>query len=74
MQEAVRSGNLKSVELLLSSGADVNARTILKSGEVGGSILYWALEYYDDDHDIVKLLKTSDAKNIRPGAPKHDEL
>lgn len=74
MQEAVRSGNLKNVEVLISSGADVNARSILKNGGVGGSILHWALQYYDDEHDIVKLLKSWGAKKVRPGAPKHDEL
>jgi hypothetical protein len=58
----------------MSRGADVNARTILKSGSVGGSILYWALEFYDDGHDIVKLLKTWGAKKVRPGAAKHEEL
>jgi hypothetical protein len=74
MQEAVRTGNLNNVELLVSSGADVNARSTLKSGGFGGSILYWALEFYDDDHDIVQLLKSWGAKKVRPGAPKHEEL
>jgi ankyrin repeat protein len=74
MQEAVRAGSYKNVEFLVSRGANVNARTILKSGRDGGSVLHWALEFYDDDHDIIKFLKRSGAKIIRPGAPKHDEL
>jgi len=69
----VRAGKLDNVEVLISNGADVNARTITKNGGGGGSILYWALEFFDEEHDIVKLLKSWGAKKVRPGA-KHDEL
>ncbi len=73
-QEAVRTGNLQSVKTLISAGADVNSRTKNKNGSPGGSILYFALEYLDQDHEVVKVLKSWGAKVARPGGPVRDEL
>ena len=73
--EAVRTGNVENVQTLISAGANVNARTKLTRGGEGGSILHWAYQYFDDDHEIVKLLKEWGAKNMKPGgSSKHDEL
>jgi hypothetical protein len=72
--EAVRDGTLENVQALISAGANVNARTKLSRGGEGGSVLHWAYQYFDDDHDIVKLLKEWGAKNMKPGSSTHDEL
>jgi hypothetical protein len=57
------------VQELLDHGADINARTKAKeAGASGGTPLWWALKYYDEDKDVVGLLKANGAKNIAPHA------
>jgi hypothetical protein len=68
---------LKTLELLLNKGSDANARTTGSSGKiVGGSVMYWALQFWDPDHEVINLLKSFGAKFIAPGqpSPDHDEL
>ena len=73
--EAVRAGSVENVKALVNAGANVNARTKLTRGGEGGSILHWAYNYFDDDHEIIQLLKDWGAKNTKPGATQaHDEL
>lgn len=63
LHESVRSGDPKLVEYLIEHGADVNLRT---DGGKGGSPLWWAHKYFDEDHDMIKVLHTYGAKNYAP--------
>lgn len=66
-QESVRQGDVESVELMLDFGADVNARTKgQEAGASGGTPLWWAFEYHNDDHPVVQLLKRHGGRNIAP--------
>ena len=66
-QEAVRLGDVEIVQALLDHGADINARTQGdEAGASGGTPLWWALQYHDNDEEVVKLLKAGGAKNIAP--------
>jgi hypothetical protein len=62
---------LDIVKTLLDNGAALNARTKGKgSGAAGGTPLWWALKYHPENHEIVVLLKSKDAKNFGPGDDK----
>jgi hypothetical protein len=64
---------MKVLQTLLDHGADLNARTkVTGRGATGGSPLWWALQFYDEDHMVPKLLKSHGGKNIAPHAK--DEL
>ena len=66
-QESVRGGDVKSTQLLLDHGADINARTKgHEAGASGGTPLWWALYYHQEDHEVVQLLKQNGAKNLAP--------
>mmetsp|Transcript_26214 Transcript_26214/g.46232 ORF Transcript_26214/g.46232 Transcript_26214/m.46232 type:complete len:441 (-) Transcript_26214:94-1416(-) len=69
LHEAARTGEVKTVEVLLDNGADVNAR----NKGTGGSVLWWALQYWNKEHEVVKLLESRGARSVAPGA-KHSEL
>lgn len=72
LHEAVRSGDTEIVKFLLENGADPNSRTE-KNGN-GASALHWALEYHDEDHPVVVLLKSNGAKDIARGQKVDTEL
>mmetsp|Transcript_129447 Transcript_129447/g.192704 ORF Transcript_129447/g.192704 Transcript_129447/m.192704 type:complete len:454 (+) Transcript_129447:232-1593(+) len=73
IHEAVRKGDMETVKILMEHGADVNSRTKgSERGASGGTALWWALEYHDDDHEVVSFLKEQGAKHISPGG--RDEL
>jgi hypothetical protein len=68
VQEAVRNGDVKTIETLLDHGADMNGRTkAMERGASGGSPLYWALYYHGEDHKMVDMLKGRGAKHFGPG-------
>ncbi|KAL3908537.1 MAG: hypothetical protein SGARI_003017, partial [Bacillariaceae sp.] len=50
--EAVRAGRTENVRALVTAGANVNTRTKMKRGGEGGSVLHWANEFFDEDHEI----------------------
>lgn len=63
------------MQVLLDHGADVNGRTKGEGdGATGGSVLYWALRYWPEDHEVVVLLRSRGAKNLAPGSRFRDEL
>lgn len=67
----MRDGDPKVIQLLLDNGADINART--KHGEAGasgGTPLWWAMKYHNEDDEVIKLLKNNGAKSIAPKAKK----
>jgi hypothetical protein len=53
-KEAVRTGQLSTVRLLLDHGSDVKVQNKLP----GGSVLDLALQYLDQNHEVVKVLKS----------------
>lgn len=62
IHEAARGGHLDVMELLILHGADVNARTG-PTGK-GPSVLSLALEYLDEDHELIDYLDFLGAKAI----------
>jgi hypothetical protein len=59
--------------VLIEHGSDLNGRTKgTERGASGGTALWWALYYHDEDHEVVNLLKDHGAKHISPGG--RDEL
>ena len=61
IHEAVWTGCLDCVRLLLDAGADVNAPV----GNVGVSALSLAIEFLGSEHEVVKLLKNRDVMENR---------
>ena len=45
---------MEVVRYLVENGADVNAKT----GENGGTALYYAKQRFDEDHPIIALLES----------------
>jgi hypothetical protein len=68
LHEAVRSGNLEVIELLLERGADINQR-VGRRGE-GGTALYLAKEYHreneDEESEVEAFLKKYNARLVEP--------
>lgn len=64
LHEAVRTGDERLVELLLDRGAEVNARTGEK-GE-GGTALWWARKFNEEESPVMRLLKERDGKFYGP--------
>jgi prolyl 4-hydroxylase len=62
LHEGVRGGHLEVVKLLVENGADASART----GDEGGSVLWWAKQTHGDDHEVVKFLEEIGALDIGP--------
>lgn len=58
-----------TVQALLDHGADLNARTKGNdgAGAAGGTPLWWALEFHEEDSTVVQLLTSLGAKKIGPG-------
>jgi ankyrin repeat protein len=67
IHEAVRAGQIGSIEMLLDEGrVDVNTRFGLIND--GGTPLWLAYDTgFDDTHDVVRLLKSRGGVNIGPG-------
>ena len=73
-QEAVRSGHLEHVQLLVEHGADVNARTKgEEAGASGGTPLWWAHNYLDPESDVIEFLKANGGKLIAPQAKSEED-
>ena len=64
LHEAARAGNLVGIELLISSGCDTTSRTG-RSGN-GGTALWWALQRFGENHDVVALLRSYNALEDGP--------
>ena len=64
LHEAARAGNLVGVELLVSAGCDLSSRTG-RNGN-GGTALWWALQQYGENHDVVSLLRSHNALEAGP--------
>lgn len=60
LHEAVRTGDLELIELLIDRGAEVNARTGLR-GE-GGGALDWAQATYGSGHAIADFIESRGGK------------
>ncbi|KAL9181528.1 hypothetical protein ACHAXT_010333, partial [Thalassiosira profunda] len=64
IHEAARAGNLAGVQLLVSAGVDLSSRTG-RAGN-GGTALWWAVQRFGEDHDIVRLLRHHGAQEAGP--------
>jgi hypothetical protein len=64
--EAVRTGNVEMVKLLVERGSEVNDRTG-PNGE-GGSVLWWTNELVGMAHPVYEYLKEVGAREIEPGS------
>ena len=64
LHEAARAGNLVGVELLVSAGCDLSSRTG-RDGN-GGTALWWAIQRYGENHDVVSLLRSHNALETGP--------
>jgi prolyl 4-hydroxylase len=56
LHEAVRTGDLNMIQLLIDRGAEINARMGMR--EEGGSPLDWARKSYGKGHEIVTLIES----------------
>jgi ankyrin repeat protein len=64
IHEAARGGNLAGIQLLIDSGSDLSART--GRGGNGGTALWWAIQRYGEDSDVVRLLRSYGAPDDGP--------
>ena len=62
LHEGARGGHLEVVKLLVEHGADVSART----GEDGGTALWWAKQSNGEDSEVVKFLEEIGALDAGP--------
>jgi prolyl 4-hydroxylase len=73
LHEAVRTGDLEIIRLLIDRGSEVNARTGLK-GE-GGGPLDLAKKAYGDGHEIVDFIQSRGGQYfITAPSERHSEL
>lgn len=63
LHEAARHGHKAAIEVLLSNGADINART---HGGRGGTALYIASKRFGAFHPVVQYLKNLGALSVPP--------
>ena len=56
IHEAARAGSVPILQFLIQSGADLNART-----KSGGSVLWWAKETLEPDHEAIQFLESMGA-------------
>ena len=66
LHEAVRTGTVDTVQLLLDRGAEMNMRSGPRQD--GGSPLNLAKQYHGADHPVVTLLESRGAKDYQPQA------
>eukprot|EP00986_Skeletonema_menzelii_P006083 scaffold2304_cov147-Skeletonema_menzelii.AAC.5 len=66
LHEAARAGNLVGVELLVAAGCDISSRTG-RSGN-GGTALWWAIQRFGENHDVVELLRFHNALEAGPAS------
>ena len=64
IHEASRGGNLAGVQLLIDTGSDLSART--GRGGSGGTALWWAVQRYGEESDVVRLLRSYGAPEDGP--------
>lgn len=64
LHEAARAGNLGGVQLLVEAGCDLASRTG-RTGK-GGTALWWAIQRFGEDHDVVRLLQSHGAREDGP--------
>mmetsp|Transcript_34275 Transcript_34275/g.73040 ORF Transcript_34275/g.73040 Transcript_34275/m.73040 type:complete len:1173 (-) Transcript_34275:73-3591(-) len=64
IHEAARAGNLAGVQLLVEAGCDLTSRTGRKGK--GGTALWWAMQRFGEDHDVVRLLRSHGALEDGP--------
>lgn len=64
LHEAVRSGHLNVVKYLIEKGSNINSRTGIHGN--GGSVLWWAKKFHDNNHPVVVYLKENNAISIAP--------
>ncbi|KAL7485913.1 hypothetical protein ACHAW6_011508 [Cyclotella cf. meneghiniana] len=64
IHEAARGGNRGGVQLLIDLGCDLGART--GRGGNGGTALWWAIQRYGEEHDVVRLLRSHGAPSNGP--------
>jgi prolyl 4-hydroxylase len=62
LHEGARSGHLEVVKLLVENGADITART----GDEGGTALWWAKQTLGEDNEVVRFLEEIGALDIGP--------
>lgn len=62
IHEGARGGHTEIVRYLVENGADINAKT----GQAGGTALYYAKQKYEADHPIVALLESLGGVEIGP--------
>lgn len=65
LAEAVRTGDVRVIQLLLDRGSEVNAR--IGTDGNGASVLNIAKEELGDDHEVVKLLISRGARDLQEG-------
>jgi len=62
LHEGARGGHIQVVKYLVENGADVNERT----GENGGTPLFWAKDRLEPDHPVISYLESLGALDIGP--------
>jgi len=62
LHEGARGGHVEVVRYLVENGADINAKT----GEGGGTALYFAKQKFADDHPIIAYLESLGAVEDGP--------
>ena len=67
VHEAARAGNLVGLQLLIEAGADLNSMTGRK--ENGGTALWWAVQRFGEEGDVVQLLRMNGAVEKGPTNP-----
>lgn len=66
IHEAARAGNLAGVQLLISAGCDLTSRTG-RAGK-GGTALWWAIQRFGEDQEVVQFLRSNGALEAGPAA------
>ena len=65
IHEAARGGHVKILQFLIEQGVNVNERT--NNGQ-GASPLWWTLQYFQENHPTVQLLRRHGGVALAPRA------